>query len=851
MLKNSLHLAVLAVFSSYTMSVFADDASVLPPVPETVLDTIVIQGSATKMNTSLLDSKQKGSDLLIKKDTLKTRATTLGDALDGELGIHSNQFGGGASSPIIRGQEGKRITILQNNADVIDMAHLSPDHAVMVDTTLAKQIEMVRGVSTLLYKSGNSAGAVNVIDNKIPSQLPKKPIESEVGIRYNTGNDEKLETGSLTAQLGKHMVFHAEGLHKDANNYQTPNYGYMDFDTGDELDNYVKAPELLQALEKEWQAIQKGVRLPFSERTYFITDEAGYLKQKASLDKDLAAAKTYNFDYLPESWAKSKAGSVGLSWVGDKGYIGVAVSERKDKYGLPAHNHLYEGCSVISIFDSFRYRPYLQKYPQLIDESDVNYINPRPDCEHAHGNSESHGIQDKHDHAPPFIDLVTKRYDLRGEWQNPTSWISKVRGNVGYVDYQHDEKEGNIVSTSFKNKGKVARLELTHEPTERLKMLWGLQYLQQDNSAESPVTQWRNQQVLTKNDLTNQSIFAMGKYDFDKLSVELGTRLEKQKVAMDFDKDYIENRMRQSSWLKGEKLEHAITYALDATKPNEKTAHSYALGLNYQFLPDYTLSLNVSHQERLPNSQELYTHGMHLATNSFEIGNRHLQKEKSNNYELTLAYQGDKLDYKVSGYLYDFDNYIYLQSINEYLGTARIQHVRQLRINRYDQSPAKFYGAEVSIGYQFSPIYYASIFGDYVKGRLHDMPDIVVDYKPAGWFDPEVKTYGKQEDRYTPRLPPMRLGAKVQADFDEKWSGSLEFVHTFDQERVSKFEGITKGNNLLNMGIDYKNFLGNADYSIFFKANNLLDEKVYAHETFLPYIPQMGRNFSLGINVKF
>ncbi len=73
-------------------------------------------------------------------------------------------------------------------------------------------------------------------------------------------------------------------------------------------------------------------------------------------------------------------------------------------------------------------------------------------------------------------------------------------------------------------------------------MLWGLQYLQQDNSAESPVTQWRNQQVLTKNDLTNQSIFAMGKYDFDKLSVELGTRLEKQKVAMDFDKHYIEKQ---------------------------------------------------------------------------------------------------------------------------------------------------------------------------------------------------------------------------------------------------------------------------------------------------------------------
>ncbi|MFB2539534.1 hypothetical protein ACEYX6_09250 [Acinetobacter sp. c2-A9] len=45
--------------------------------------------------------------------------------------------------------------------------------------------------------------------------------------------------------------------------------------------------------------------------------------------------------------------------------------------------------------------------------------------------------------------------------------------------------------------------------------------------------------------------------------------------------------------------------------------------------------------------------------------------------------------------------------------------------------------------------------------------------------------------------------------------------------------------------------LSRSEYDVFLKANNLLDEKVYAHETFLPQMPQMGRNFNLGINFKF
>lgn len=108
--KAKIVLALLSLGAS--SMIWADTTQVLP--------TIEVTAEQESSETNLLGKRPNVSDQTIQAKELKQRATTLGDALDGELGIHSNQFGGGASAPIIRGQEGKRITILQNNADVID-----------------------------------------------------------------------------------------------------------------------------------------------------------------------------------------------------------------------------------------------------------------------------------------------------------------------------------------------------------------------------------------------------------------------------------------------------------------------------------------------------------------------------------------------------------------------------------------------------------------------------------------------------------------------------------------------------------------------------------------------------------
>ena len=87
------------------------------PTVQLAHETIVVDGDDFQ---SPLLNNQSVTNIFIKQEALQQRATTLGDALAGELGVHSNHFGGGASAPIIRGQEGKRLKILQNGSEVVD-----------------------------------------------------------------------------------------------------------------------------------------------------------------------------------------------------------------------------------------------------------------------------------------------------------------------------------------------------------------------------------------------------------------------------------------------------------------------------------------------------------------------------------------------------------------------------------------------------------------------------------------------------------------------------------------------------------------------------------------------------------
>ncbi|ENX15928.1 hypothetical protein F894_00734 [Acinetobacter sp. CIP 51.11] len=699
------NLITLSIFAVVAPTVFAEQSS--SSIPVQTMDTIQVQ--AHPLVQTAADFAV--ADQVVDQKALSERATTIGDALADELGVYSNQYGSGSSRPVIRGQDGPRVKVLQHASETADVSTLSPDHAVTVDPILAKQVEVIRGPSTLLYGAGTVGGLVNVTDQKIPTQMPEDGLEGTVGLRYNSGSDEKLASAGVTAGIGENFALRVEGSKRNANDYIAPDY--------------------------------------FHEHD----DE---------LEKERRVGNTF---------AEGQTVNIGGSWIHDRGFVGLSYSNRQDQYGLPGHSHEYHGCVLHG--DHFHGCP-----------------TPDPDAS-AH-----------EEHGGPWVDLKSERYEVRTELEQPFAGIEKLRAHASITDYEHDELEESEVISNFKSKGYDGRLELVHVPVAGWEGVIGTQISQQkinlaasdhdhheDGDEDDEEHHVHGSGVVMPDTKTDKfSLFALEHKQLGDVHVELGARVDHQKVKVDSDqKDY------------------------------SGTGVSASAAANWEFAPNYKLSVVGSHQQRLPLAQELYADGLHFATNTYELGNPDLDKETSNNLELGLHYEGDKLDYHVHVYHNWFDDYIYGETVAQ---------KGNLRGVQYTQDKARFYGTEAQAGYQINDMYKVSVFGDYVRGKI--------------------------EAENAPRVPAGRLGTKVEADFADGWSGLAEYYHVFNQDKIASYEDETQGYNMVNVGLSYANSIAdNNAYRVYFKANNLLDDQVYSHTSFLSNIPQVGRNFTVGVQYDF
>ena len=83
--------------------------------------------------------------VLTGDELVHRRKGGLGETLEGLPGVHLDNFGGGASRPVIRGQTLPRIEVLSDGANLFDAASVSPDHAITTDPMLLEAIEIICG----------------------------------------------------------------------------------------------------------------------------------------------------------------------------------------------------------------------------------------------------------------------------------------------------------------------------------------------------------------------------------------------------------------------------------------------------------------------------------------------------------------------------------------------------------------------------------------------------------------------------------------------------------------------------------------------------------------------------------
>ena len=120
--------------------------------------TITATGNEQAVSTSIQSVEVLGSVELAKKSPV-----SLGEALDGELGVAKRSFGPGTARPVLRGQDGDRVQITQDGTRVGGLGFQSGDHAEPIDVLTVERVEIVKGPATLLYGSSAIGGVVNVI----------------------------------------------------------------------------------------------------------------------------------------------------------------------------------------------------------------------------------------------------------------------------------------------------------------------------------------------------------------------------------------------------------------------------------------------------------------------------------------------------------------------------------------------------------------------------------------------------------------------------------------------------------------------------------------------------------------
>jgi iron complex outermembrane receptor protein len=250
----------------------------------------VLEVYATPLHSSTIESALPVN--VISGDDLKLKqASTLGETLKNEVGVHSNFYGSVTSSPIIRGLDGPRVLITQNGLDAGDASRVGADHAVSVETSTATQIEVLRGPATLFYGSGAIGGVVNVVDNRVPTS---SDTIAEWLLQYNDVSDE--QQGSFSLQTGNdNFAVHLDGFWRDSDDYKLPS----DFDA--------------HAHEEE--------------------HEEDHEEEEHEEEHEETPS------HLANSASKSHGFTLGSSYLFDQGFIGFSYGTMSRDYGIPGHAH--------------------------------------------------------------------------------------------------------------------------------------------------------------------------------------------------------------------------------------------------------------------------------------------------------------------------------------------------------------------------------------------------------------------------------------------------------------------------------------------------------------------------------
>jgi iron complex outermembrane recepter protein len=753
MRKNLLYSAISLALASSMLH--AGDAEGEPEAHHTEVETIVVR--ALPLDRTKLESAQP-VDVLTGEKLDDRRGVTLGETLAREPGVHSTAYGAGAGRPVIRGLGGPRVRVLEDGLYTADTSVASDDHAVTIDPLLIDRIEILRGPATLLYGSGAVGGAVNIIDNRIPERVPDRPVTGRFEVRGDTVADERSGVFGLTGG-GGNIAWHVDGSWRDADDYKIPG--------------------------------------------------------PARLEDDHDHDRGHGSERLENSFVESQSGTIGLSWIGQRGFIGASFRAFDTEYGIPApHDHGEDN-----------------DHDHSHDHDSHALSRSHLLHDHDHDHDHDHGHEDDDEFV--FVDMKQRRWDLKGGLDNPLPGFSRARMRMSYNDYEHlelpvdahDHDHDHDHFTEFHVETLQARVELEHEPVAGWRGAFGLQFENEELEAEGA------EAFIPDGETRSIGLFGLEERRLGDVTLSVGGRVERTRISIhDHDHGHDHDHDHDHDHSHGHALQHDHDHDHDHGHDSDDhdidertfTAWSLSAGAVWQMSEQWQSSLNFSRAQRAPSHTELFADGPHLATFAVERGKAMLGKETTNGLDLVFHRHGRDFDFEVSLFYNDIRDYIFLSDTGETHGG--------LPVREFHQDDAEFYGLEASAVWHFEDTGFGHFdlraSFDTVRGRL-DSGDSL------------------------PRISPTRFGGGVDW-YLEGWRASADLTRVQRQSKVADFESETPGYNMLDLSLGYNFLLAGIDMEAFIQARNLLDEEARVHTSHLKeFAPLPGRNFRLGLRGRF
>ena len=408
------------------------------------------------------------------------------------------------------------------------------------------------------------------------------------------------------------------------------------------------------------------------------------------------------------------------------------------------------------------------------------------------------------------IEMRQHRIDLDSRFDQPLEGIDSVKFRIGFNDYRHDEIEDGAVGTKFRRKGLEGRSEVLLAPVSglfqtELSQAVGIQFSQDTFKAEG------EESLVPKTDSDVVGVFWLGKSKVADWGVELGARLEQAQLSPD-QPDSI-NASCESEGL-----------STDQYKNKDFNTHSLSLGLvrdlNFTRSQGWQVVGSVTSAQRAPATEELFSCGAHPATQTFDVGNPDLNIEQALNIEVGVRKTQGQLTTALNVYQNQISDFIYAKNTG-----IEVDSFGQYK---FVQQDATFVGGELEVAFQL--LEGLTLTGMADRVRADDLPRIPADRLGLGFEASSMALFSTQSD----------------------WMLFGQWQQIQKQDQVAENEEASLGYDLLTLGMTYQAVLANSEYRIDLKGNNLLDEEVRQHTSFVKeQVPQPGRNISLALGVKF